>query len=145
MSERRQGTLAASLALKRHPNTVIAAVAAGAPLPIDTARRERLDHLSWALPESLRLEPWADFSLPLASESSSRHGGVGVVSLWPDDDGSVRRIPLFHHARGATCRCLRWPRCFPGVGPRGLTMMLIVVKSAWLGMFGRLTIKGECY
>ena len=46
MSERRQGDSQLSLALKRHPNTVVAAVAAGAPLPIDTARRERLDHLS---------------------------------------------------------------------------------------------------
>ena len=117
MSERRQGDSQLSLALKRHPNTVIAAVAAGAPLPIDTARRERLDHLSWALPESLQVEPWADFSLPLVFESSSRHGGVGVVSLWSDDDGSVRRIPLFHHARGATLPTLALAAMFSGSGP----------------------------
>ncbi len=102
MSERRQGDAQLSRAIERNPHTVIAALASRSAQPLDAARRERLDRLSWQVPDTLPVEAWADFNLPVVPDASSRAGRVGIASLWPDADGTVRRIPLFHRAQAAT-------------------------------------------
>jgi signal transduction histidine kinase/CheY-like chemotaxis protein len=43
---------------------------------------------------------WAYFKLPPDSLASSSSATVGVINLRPDDDGVLRRIPLFHGSQG---------------------------------------------
>ncbi len=43
---------------------------------------------------------WAYFKLPPHSLASSTSATVGVINLRPDDDGVLRRIPLFHGSQG---------------------------------------------
>ena len=80
MSERRPGDDRLAQAAKRHPNTVFAAVALSYALPVDAARRARLDRLSWPLPVGVGAESWADFNLPAIAESTSMVGYRLVVA-----------------------------------------------------------------
>ena len=100
-SERRDGDAALAAAVARNPASVFAAVAQSFEAP-DDARQAALRRLSWTLPPGLGVENWEDFSLPVVPLAMGMDGGVGIASLWPDSDGIVRRIPLFHQAQGAT-------------------------------------------
>lgn len=108
MSERRPGDRQLAKAVERNPSTVFAAVALSYPLTVDETRRALLDRLSWTVPAELKVESWADFNLPVIAETLPAINGaeVGIASLWPDIDGSVRRIPLFHRAQGAVLPAL---------------------------------------
>jgi len=105
-SEQRPGDGALSAAVARNPNTVFAALALSLPREVDEARRALLDRLAWSLPKALAVDEWDDFSLPVITDARPMSGGVGIASLWPDEDGVVRRIPLFHRAQGATLPAL---------------------------------------
>ena len=105
-SEERPGDAALSAAFGRNPHTVFAALALSLPRETDDARRRVLDRLSWSLPDTLAVDEWEDFSLPVIVETAPITNGVGIASLWPDADGVVRRIPLFHRAQATTLPAL---------------------------------------
>ena len=43
---------------------------------------------------------WPDVTLPVASFTEQGKARVGIISVHPDDDGTVRRMPLFHAVHG---------------------------------------------
>ncbi len=118
MSERRPGDQELALAVARNPDTVFGAGVSSYPLAVDGQRRALLDLLSWTVPASLAVEPWADFALPAFLAGQGASGRVGVVSLWPDLDGTVRRIPLFHRAQGVVLPSLALAATVGGEPPR---------------------------
>jgi len=113
LSERRAGDSALGQAAQRNGNLVFAAAGLPYPLAISDAERQQLQAAAWVLPATLPRESWSAFSLPLAelwapppAAAGTGQGpsgaGPGIISMWPDVDGTVRRIPLFHEAQGSS-------------------------------------------
>lgn len=109
LAERRAGDPALAQAAERNRNLVFAAAGLSYPLAISEAERQQLLAAAWTLPAALPREHWSAFSLPLpefwqpsavaaAGGEALTGAGPGIVSVWPDVDGTVRRIPLFHQA-----------------------------------------------
>ena len=78
-------------------------VLASASLPFggaahDATYRERLAEGAWARGLSWQAQPWDDLTLPLAKLDSK--AATGVISMLPDSDGTIRRVPLLHRAYG---------------------------------------------
>ena len=78
-------------------------VLAAASLPFggaahDASYRERLALGAWARGLNWPAQPWDDLTLPLAKLDGQ--AAIGVISMLPDPDGSIRRVPLLHRAYG---------------------------------------------
>lgn len=43
---------------------------------------------------------WPDVTLPLAAFTAPGRARVGLITVRPDEDGTLRRLPLFHEAHG---------------------------------------------
>lgn len=96
-AETREGDAEFASGLRGAP---VALAAAALPNSIErsAAYRERLRGLAWQVPEAVPRRRWLDLTLPVERLDAAR---VGVVTLQPDADGYVRRLPLFHEAEGA--------------------------------------------
>ena len=78
-------------------------VLAAASLPFggaahDASYREQLALGAWARGLNWPAQPWDDLTLPLAK--LDEQAAIGVISMLPDPDGSIRRVPLLHRAYG---------------------------------------------
>lgn len=78
-------------------------VLAAASLPYggaghDANYRARLATSAWAHGAIWAAQPWDDLTLPLPLFTDK--SAVGVISMVPDPDGVIRRIPLLHRAYG---------------------------------------------
>ena len=78
-------------------------VLASASLPFggaahDADYRERLAQGAWARGMNWLAQPWDDLTLPLAK--FDKEAATGVISILPDSDGMIRRVPLLHRAYG---------------------------------------------
>ena len=78
-------------------------VLASASLPFggaghDASYRARLAEGAWARGLNWLAQPWDDLTLPLAKFDNKAE--TGVISMLPDSDGTVRRVPLLHRVYG---------------------------------------------
>jgi signal transduction histidine kinase/CheY-like chemotaxis protein len=95
-AEPRAGDTQLSAALDRAPGTVIAAATVPFALTADTAGITSMAGLGWRVPADTPAAAWADVTAP--RPELRRAGGIGVVTVQPDDDGVVRRVSLLHRA-----------------------------------------------
>ena len=98
-AEPRAGDAELSAALDRAPGTVIAAATVPFALTADTASATSMAGLGWRVPAGVPAMAWADVTAP--RPELRRAGGIGVVTVQPDDDGVVRRVALLHRAGNA--------------------------------------------
>ena len=98
-AEPRAGDAQLSAALDRAPGTVVAAATVPFALTADTATATSMAGLGWRAPADVPATTWADVTAP--RPELRRAGGVGVVTVQPDDDGVVRRVALLHRAGNA--------------------------------------------
>jgi signal transduction histidine kinase len=98
-AEPRAGDAELSAALDRAPGTVVAAATVPFALTADTATATSMAGLGWRAAADVPATPWADVNAP--RPELRRAGGVGVVTVQPDDDGVVRRVSLLHRAGNA--------------------------------------------
>ena len=78
-------------------------VLAAASLPFggaahDATYRERLAEGAWARGLNWQAQAWDDLTMPLAKLDEK--AAIGVISMLPDSDGTVRRVPLLHRVYG---------------------------------------------
>ncbi len=101
-SDARKGDQDLADALGRNGNIWLAAQGQGFDPPQDPAYMRQLQALAWKPAELPKSQPWRRFRLPNATliGDGSRRAGVGVVSVPPDDDGMLRRLPLMHESGG---------------------------------------------
>ena len=101
-AEGREGDADFAEAIRQAP---VALAAAALPNSMERAPayQQRLDRLGWAVPPDVPRRRWPDLTLPVESLGATR---VGVVTLQPDPDGLVRRLPLFHEVNGAVVPAL---------------------------------------
>jgi signal transduction histidine kinase/CheY-like chemotaxis protein len=95
-AEPRGGDAELSAALDRAPGTVIAAATVPFALTADSATATSMAGLGWRAPADVPAMAWADVTAP--RPELRRAGGVGVVTVQPDEDGVVRRVALLHRA-----------------------------------------------
>lgn len=98
-AEPRVGDAQLSAALDRAPGTVVAAATVPFALTADTANATSMTGLGWSVPTEVPAMDWADVTAP--RPELRRPGGIGVVTVQPDDDGVVRRVALLHRAGNA--------------------------------------------
>ena len=112
-AEAREGDAEFAGALRGEP-----AVLAAAALPNSIERsqpyRERLQALGWTVPAAVPRRVWHDITLPVETLAPRR---AGIVTLQPDADGYVRRLPLFHEAEGAVLPALSLAALHPPGAP----------------------------
>ena len=101
-AESREGDEAFAEAIRERP-VALAAAALPNSMERSSAYRERLRALAWPVPGDMPRRHWPDLTLPVESLGATR---VGVVTLQPDPDGLVRRLPLFHDVGGAVVPAL---------------------------------------
>ncbi|HSS64630.1 MAG TPA: response regulator, partial [Gammaproteobacteria bacterium] len=68
----------------------------------DPEYKQQLEVLDWRPAETPSSKTWGRFRLPHAGLTGRDQAlaGVGVVSVPPDDDGMLRRVPLMHKSSG---------------------------------------------
>ena len=98
-AEPRAGDAQLSAALDRSPGAVIAAATVPFALTADSATATSMAGLGWRVPADVPATTWADVTAP--RPELRRAGGVGVVTVQPDEDGVVRRVALLHRAGNA--------------------------------------------
>jgi signal transduction histidine kinase len=98
-AERRVGDAQLSAALDRAPGAVVAAATVPFALTADTANATSMNGLGWRVATDAPAMDWADVTAP--RPELRRPGGIGVVTVQPDDDGVVRRMALLHRAGNA--------------------------------------------
>ena len=98
-AEPRAGDAQLSAALDRAPGAVIAAATVPFALTADSATATSMAGLGWRVPADVPATTWADVTAP--RPELRRAGGVGVVTVQPDEDGVVRRVALLHRAGNA--------------------------------------------
>ena len=100
-SEARAGDLefAATLTEK---NVLATAALPGAGMARDAAWRSRLAQHAWvhdaAHGAAWPAQRWNDLTLPLPAFTA--RASAGVISVLPDEDGVLRRVPILHRAHG---------------------------------------------
>jgi signal transduction histidine kinase/ActR/RegA family two-component response regulator len=101
-SDRRKGDDALADVLAESGNVWLAAQGQAFDPPQDPAYKQQLDALAWKPAELPRSRAWRRFRLPHAGLTGvgTAPTGVGVVSVPPDDDGMLRRLPLMHKSGG---------------------------------------------
>ena len=111
----RAGDDALRKAIARGTPVVLAATAQVDPDFVQSATPELLQHLAWRTPPQLATQTWPALHFPLAivRDTTAENPRVGVVSVTPDRDGVLRRMPLFHHAHGASYATLPLAALFP--------------------------------
>lgn len=116
----RAGDDAMREAIARGTPVVLAATAQVDPDFVQGATPALIQHLAWRTPPALAAQTWPALHFPLAivRDATANNPRVGVVSVTADDDGILRRMPLFHHAHGAHFAALPLAALFPtGVPP----------------------------
>ena len=98
-AEPRAGDAQLSAALDRAPGTVVAAATVPFALTADTANATSMRGLGWRVPADAPATAWADVTAP--RPELRRAGGIGVVTVSPDEDGVVRRLTLLHRTGDA--------------------------------------------
>jgi signal transduction histidine kinase len=86
------------LALALEPRVVLAAAALPYPLGRDERYRRRLGQNAWQADAGVPAFDWPDITLPRAELAAA--ASVGVISIMPDADGLLRRVPLLHRTDG---------------------------------------------
>lgn len=84
--------------IHRNANVVLA-TAARLDAPVQAAHvNASMQGLTWSAPGDLRLESWPSVQPPhpLFTQPAPHYAHLGVVSAIPEQDGLLRRIPLFH-------------------------------------------------
>lgn len=84
--------------IHRNANVVLA-TAARLDAPEQKAQANvSMQGLTWSAPGALRLESWPSVQTPrpLFTQPAPQYAHLGVVSAIPEQDGLLRRIPLFH-------------------------------------------------
>ncbi len=111
----RTGDDAMRKAIARGTSVVLAATAQVDPDFVQSATPELLQHLAWRTPPQLAAQTWPALQFPLAivPDATSLNPRVGVVSVTPDRDGILRRMPLFHRAHDANYAALPLAALFP--------------------------------
>ncbi len=101
-SDRRKGDDALAATLSGSGNVWLAAQGQAFDPPQDSGYRQQLDALAWKPAELPRSSSWRRFRLPHAGLTGldRARAGVGVLSVPPDDDGMLRRLPLMHESGG---------------------------------------------
>ncbi|HWR76986.1 MAG TPA: EAL domain-containing protein [Thiobacillus sp.] len=97
----REGDERLSEAIVRAGNVVLASNALNESEAGEQARAD-LSGLAWQVPSGLRAYNWPAVQAPLPelTRPASQHVHVGVVSVVADQDGILRRLPLFHRFNG---------------------------------------------
>lgn len=94
----REGDARLTESIERAPHIVLAATAISEAGEGDQTIPP---HLTWKVPAGLHARAWPGAQLPLLKFTQAGSGAaVGVVSVVADQDGVLRRIPLFHQFRG---------------------------------------------
>lgn len=101
-TDQRAGDSALTAALAKSGKVWLAAQGQSFDPPQDPAYRRQLELLAWKPEELPRPSTWRRFRLPRAALTGVDQAlaGVGVVSVTPDDDGMLRRVPLMHESSG---------------------------------------------
>lgn len=92
-SDRRDGDPAFAEALQRTPNVYLAGVAHQLPIARQASFHETLQRLSWDA-ASVPGPRWSDLLLP--HPELLAHAQTGIITVLPDADGVLRRLPLVH-------------------------------------------------
>jgi signal transduction histidine kinase/CheY-like chemotaxis protein len=98
------------------PNVALAGFGIPVTLPQTPAYKAQLERLALARqpleggPEALARagwrqsalpdQPWASLKLPVEALTPVPGPRIGILNIMPDDDGIVRRLPLFHSTQG---------------------------------------------
>jgi diguanylate cyclase len=99
LSEQQPGDEALRESIRRHANVVLATAARlDAPPAQKASANASMQGLTWSAPGDLRLESWPSVQPPhpFFTQPAPSHAHLGVVSAIPEQDGVLRRIPLFH-------------------------------------------------
>jgi signal transduction histidine kinase/CheY-like chemotaxis protein len=114
-AEPRAGDDALAAALQRSAPVTLAAVAT--PFMIDDSRdqRARLPAMGWPAGNDVAAREWRAVTLP-RPELTAR-AAVGAVTMVPDEDGMVRRVPLMNRIDGAMLPSLPLAARFAGARP----------------------------
>ncbi len=99
-SDRRKGDDALAGVLAGSKKVWLAAQGQAFEPPRDPGYKQQLEALAWKPAERPRSRTWRRFRLPHAGLTGRGPAlaGVGVVSVPPDDDGMLRRVPLMHES-----------------------------------------------
>lgn len=119
-SDERKGDEALAAVLARSGKVWLAAQGQSFDPPLDPAYGRQLDALAWKPAELPPARTWRRFRLPSSALTGLGPGlaGVGVVSVPPDDDGMLRRVPLMHESGGRYLPALHLAALFsPGAPP----------------------------
>jgi signal transduction histidine kinase/ActR/RegA family two-component response regulator len=102
LTDQRKGDDALAEVLAKSGKVWLAAQGQAFDPPQDAAYRQQLEMLAWKPAELPRPSTWRRFRLPRAALTGADQAlaGVGVISVTPDDDGMLRRIPLMHESSG---------------------------------------------
>lgn len=84
------------------------------------ATSAQIQHYAWVTPPELATHAWPAIQFPLAILTATKTDNprLGIVSVTPDRDGVLRRMPLFHAAHGEHFASLPLAALFPR-GPPG--------------------------
>jgi signal transduction histidine kinase/CheY-like chemotaxis protein len=127
----RPGDAAFAAALQRSAPAAIAAVATPFAMADRPHDRVPLSALGWRLDAATPARSWRDVTLP-RPELTSR-ASVGIVTMMPDEDGMVRRMPMFNRIDGAMFPSLPLAVRFAGEKPLATTGngRIIVDTASW--------------
>lgn len=94
----RPGDEAFRAAIHRNANVVLATAARLDAPAQKTQTNAAMQGLTWQTPSELHLESWPSVQPPRAlfTQPAPTHAHLGVVSAIPEQDGLLRRVPLFH-------------------------------------------------
>jgi signal transduction histidine kinase/ActR/RegA family two-component response regulator len=127
----RPGDAAFASALQRSAPAAIAAVATPFVVADRPHDRASLTTLGWRLDAATPARAWRDVTLP-RPELTGR-ASVGIVTVMPDEDGMVRRVPMFNRIDGAIFPSLPLAARFAGAKPLAAVAngRLIVDAASW--------------
>jgi signal transduction histidine kinase/CheY-like chemotaxis protein len=120
-TDQRPGDDALAAVLAKSGKVWLAAQGQSFDPPQDPAYRRQLELLAWKPAELPRPSTWRRFRLPRVALTGVDQplAGVGVVSVTPDDDGMLRRIPLMHESSGYYLPALHLAALFPALEQPG--------------------------
>ena len=112
-------------AMARGTPTVLAATAQVDAEFEQRASPAQLQQYAWSIPPTLATQDWPAIQFPLAVLSTGKtdKSRIGIVSVTPDRDGVLRRMPLFHSAHGLDYPALPLAVLFPGGQPGAVRLL----------------------
>jgi signal transduction histidine kinase/CheY-like chemotaxis protein len=131
LAEPRIGDMALAAALEHSVPVTLAAV--GTPFSIagNSVDRADVSGLAWPAPGDVRARVWADVTLPRAE--LARRSATGIVTVVPDEDGVIRRVPTLNRVGGVVLPSLPLAARFAPARPAARTdgAQLYVGNAHW--------------